>query len=85
MAHSDAHRLLTFADLFCGIGGFHIATVAADETDARCAIRNAGYLARFTGKPPHAVVASVRMADGFQGVIASGGFHWVCLDKRDYD
>ena len=62
-----------------------IATVAAEETDARCAIRNAGYLARFTGKLAHAVVASVRMADGFQEVIASGGFHWVCLDKRDYD
>lgn len=95
MAHSDAHRLLTFADLFCGIGGFHaaaadgqlhyIAVIAAGAKHAKTAIRNAGFLSRFTGQPAHAVVAAMKMGDGFEDVVASGGFHWICLDKRDYD
>ena len=82
MAHSDAHHLLTFADLFCGIGGFH---AAAGAKHAKTAIRNAGFLSRFTGQPAHAVVAAMKMGDGFEDVVASGGFHWICLDKRDYD
>lgn len=62
-----------------------IAVFAAGETDALCAIRNAGYLARFTGQPAHAVVAAMRMDDGFQDLVEGGGLHWVCLDKRAYD
>lgn len=33
MAHNDAHRLPKFVDLFCGIGGFHIA---ASRLGMRC-------------------------------------------------
>ena len=62
-----------------------IATFAAGANHAQAAIRNAGLLSRFTGQPAHAVVAGMKMGDGFEEEVASGGFHWVCLDKRDYD
>ena len=62
-----------------------IATFAAGANHAQAAIRNAGFLSRFTGQPAHAVVAGMKMGDGFEAVVASGGFHYVSLDKRDYD
>ena len=40
---------------------------------------------KFTGQPAHAVVAGMKMGDGFEDVVAPGGFHYVSLDKRDYD
>ena len=62
-----------------------IATFAAGAKHAQAAIRNAGFLSRFTGQPAHAVVAAMKMGDRFEDVAASGGFYYVSLDKRDYD
>ena len=54
----------------------------ADQRDIDRPIRNAGYLARFTGKPAHAVVASVRKGRRIDDIIASGQVHWHQLRER---
>lgn len=48
----------------------------AEQRDIDRPIRNAGYLTRFTGKPAHAVVASVRADRRIDDVINSGQIHW---------
>ena len=54
----------------------------ADQRDIDRPIRNAGYLTRFTGKPAHAVVASVRTDRRIDDVINSGQIHWRQLRER---
>ena len=54
----------------------------ADQRDIDRPIRNAGYLTRFTGKPAHAVVASVRTDRRIDDVINSGRIHWHQLRDR---
>ena len=54
----------------------------ADQRDIDRPIRNAGYLTRFTGKPAHAVVASVRMDRRIDDIINSGQIHWHQLRER---
>ena len=54
----------------------------ADQRDIDRPIRNAGYLTRFTGKPSHAVVASVRTDRRIDDIIASGQIHWHQLRER---
>ena len=54
----------------------------ADERDTVRALRHAGLLARFTGRPAHAAIASVRNDDRIQPLIASGQIHWHQLDDR---
>ena len=54
----------------------------ADRRDIDRPIRNAGYLTRFTGRPAHAVVASVRTDRRIDDVIASGQVHWHQLRER---
>lgn len=54
----------------------------ADQRDVDRPIRNAGYLTRCTGKPSHAVVASVRTDRRIEDVIASGQIHWHQLRDR---
>ena len=59
------------------------ASFTADERDTDRAMRNAGFLTRFTGKTAHAVVAASRIDDRIAGVIASGKVHWRRLEDRD--
>ena len=47
----------------------------ADQRDIDRPIRNAGYLTRFTGRPAHAVVASVRTDRRIDDIIGSGQIH----------
>ncbi len=54
----------------------------ADQRDIDRPIRNAGYLTRFTGKPAHAVVASVRTDRRIGDIINSGQIHWHQLRER---
>ena len=53
-----------------------------DQRDVDRPIRNAGYLNRFTGKPAHAVVASVRTDRRIDDIINSGRIHWHQLRKQ---
>ena len=55
----------------------------ADERDTRRAIRNAGFLARFTGQPAHSSIASVRNDYRIQDTIDSGEVYWHALADRD--
>ena len=54
----------------------------ADERDTSRAIRNAGYLTRFTGHPAHPAVASVCNVDEIRDLINSGQVYWYELDDR---
>lgn len=54
----------------------------ADQRDIDRPILNAGYLTRFTGKPSHAVVASVRTDRRIDDIINSGQIHWHQLRDR---
>lgn len=54
----------------------------ADQRDIDRPIRNAGYLTRFTGRPAHAMVASMQAHKEFRGLASNEPVHWVCLDKR---
>ena len=56
----------------------------ADERDTGRALRNAGYLARFTGRPAHAAIASVRNDHRIQPLIDGGEIYWHQLEDRDY-
>ncbi len=59
------------------------ASFTADERDTNRAVRNAGYLTRFTGQPAHAVVAALRIDNRIADVITSGQVHWCRLDEED--
>ena len=52
-----------------------------DGRDTRRAIRNAGYLTRFTGRPAHAVVTGYRKDRETQPAIDSGQVLWYPLDE----
>ena len=54
----------------------------ADGCDTGCAIRNAGYLTRFTGDPAHPAVASIRNDREIQNLIDNGQVYWYELDDR---
>ena len=59
------------------------ASNAGDERDTRRAIRNAEFLARFTGQPAHPAIASVRNDYRIQDIIDSGQVYWHRLDNRE--
>ena len=54
----------------------------ADQRDTGRAIRNAGYLTRFTGHPAHPAVASIRNVNEIRDLIDSGQVYWYELDDR---
>ena len=54
----------------------------ADGRDTGRAIRNAGYLTRFTGDPAHPAVASIRNDREIQNLIDSGQVYWYELEDR---
>ena len=59
------------------------ASNMADEHDTRRAIRNAGFLTRFTGQLAHSAIASVRNDYRIQDIIDSGQVYWHALADRD--
>ena len=83
-------RSFRTADMIIGatdaVGELHYIAVevsfTADQRDIDRPIRNAGYLTRFTGKPAHAVVASVRTDRRIDDIINSGQIHWHQLRER---
>ena len=61
------------------------ASFTAHEDDTRRAIRNADYLARSTGQPTHAVVASRLVDPNVEPIFASGRVHWYEIPLRDLE
>ena len=61
------------------------ASFTADERDTRRAIRNAGYLTRFTGKPARAVVSATRIDQRIRSVLDANGVVWYQLEDDDLD
>lgn len=57
----------------------------ANGRDTRRAIRNAGYMARFTGKRTYSVVTGLRKDDDIQKAIASGDVYWYQLAPEAFD
>ena len=53
-----------------------------NEIDVSRAVRNAGMLARFTGKPAHAVVAGLRLDNRVESAVASGAVFWHEMDAH---
>ena len=61
------------------------ASFAATQRDASRAQRNAALLTRFTGRPAHAVVSSVRRDRNAEAEIAAGNVWWHELEERDME
>ena len=61
------------------------ASFTADERDTDRAIRNAGYLTLFTGRPAHAVIAAQRIDRRIAATIKSGAVSWCRLTSRDLE
>ncbi len=59
------------------------ASFAADERDTRRAIRNAGYMTRFTGQPSRTVIVARRTDNRVNEQIASGAVHWYKMPERN--
>lgn len=57
----------------------------ANGRDTRRAIRNAGFMARFTGKRAYSVVTGIRKDDEIQKAIASGDVYWYQLASEALD
>ena len=54
----------------------------ADQRDSGRAVRNAGLLTQFTGRPATASVASVRNTHEVEQLVESGELHWHPLEDR---
>ena len=66
----------------------HVAVEAeytATRRDSDRALRNAGYLADRTGRPAHAVVASLRVDRDVQALVDAGTIHWHRLTAKDLE
>ena len=61
------------------------ASFTASQRDASRARRNAALLTRFTGKPAHAVIASVRNDHDAEAELAAGNVRWHELEERDME
>ena len=57
----------------------------ADGRDTTRAVRNAGILARLTGKPTRAAVAGFRFDNNIRGILESGEVFWHQLDLESED
>ncbi len=57
----------------------------ANGRDTHRAIRNAGYMFRFTGKRAFPVVTGLRRDDGIRCAIASGDVHWYQLATEAFE
>ena len=61
------------------------ASYTADRRDSDRVLHNAGYLTRCTGRPAHAVVASLRNDRDVQALVDAGTIHWHRLTGKDLD
>ena len=59
------------------------ASYTLDDRDTDRAMRNAGFLTRFTGRPAFAAVAGVRLDERIRAVIESGDVFWHEIEDRD--
>ena len=59
------------------------ASYTADRRDADRAVRNAGFLTRFTGVAAAAVVASRQNDHAVQELVDNGGVRWFEFSQRD--
>ncbi|MYG86306.1 MAG: hypothetical protein F4192_13615 [Gemmatimonadetes bacterium] len=57
----------------------------ANGRDTRRAIRNAGFMSRFTGKRTYSVVTGLRKVEVIQKAIASGEVYWYHLSPEALD
>ncbi len=57
----------------------------ANGRDTARAVRNAGFLTRFTGRPAHAAVVGLHMDDRIRDSIASGAVFWHRLDRKNLE
>ena len=60
------------------------ASYTADKRESDRAIRNAGFLTRFTGLPAMPLIASARSDYYISSLIESGGIEWIELDAQDF-
>ena len=60
------------------------ASFTINGRDTHRAMRNAGYLTRFTGHPAHAAVSGVHLDDRVTGLTQSGEVFWHQLDPRSF-
>ncbi len=58
------------------------ASYTADERDTRRAIRNAGYMTRFTGLPAHAIVVAARTDRRIDEMVETGEVHLYRMPER---
>jgi hypothetical protein len=58
------------------------ASFTAHEEATQRAIRNAGYLTRFTGQPAHAVVASLFVDPDIEQTFDSGRVRWYEIERK---
>ena len=57
----------------------------ANGRDTKRALRNAGFLTRFTGRRAYAVIASVKVDDRIRGILDDGDVSWYRLDRKTLD
>ena len=58
------------------------ASFTGGEDDTRRALRNARYLARFTGHPALAVVAALRLTTEAEATVEQGNVKWYEIERR---
>lgn len=61
------------------------ASFTATQRDASRAMRNAALMTRFTGRPAHPIVSSVRKDRDAEAEIAAGNVWWHELEERDME
>ena len=61
------------------------ASFTADLRDTNRALRNARFLAEFTGQPSRAAIASVKNDDSINWQMASGDVYWHEIEERDME
>ena len=61
------------------------ASYTANRRDTDRAIRNAGFISRFTGQPAHAVVAAQRVRADVELLIESGEVRWAQILQKELE
>ena len=57
----------------------------ANGRDTKRALRNAGFLTRFSGRRAYAVIASVKVDDRIRGILDDGDVSWYRLERKTLD
>lgn len=61
------------------------ASYTANRRDTDRAIRNAGFISRFTGQPAHAIVAAQRVRPDIEPLIESGEVRWAQILQKELE